>query len=513
MNARRKVPPRETLRERRRSQPVDFGWRPGDGKRTMTEILRPDLCVIGAGSGGLSVAAIAASFGVPVVLVEKGAMGGDCLNAGCVPSKALIAASERARAMSEAAVFGLGAQQPATDFAVLRDHVRGVVGAVAVNDSVARFEAMGVRVVKAQARFIDRLTAVAGEVTIQPRRFVIATGSRPAVPDIPGLADVGYMTNETIFDLGERPDRLIVIGGGPIGLEIAQAYRRLGCRVVVLEAHCVLPREDRELAQEIERQLVADGVELRQGVTVRRAAREQGRIVLTLAGEGGAAETVDGSHLLVATGRTPTAADLDLARAGVKHNPSGIVVDRGLRTTNRRIYAIGDCASGETHGYRFTHAANHHAGLVVRNALFRQRAVLDNAVIPRVTYTDPELAVVGLNEEEARARHRGLRILRWPVAENDRAQAERRVAGHVKAIVSRNGRILGCAIAAPGAGELIPLWTLAISKGMKAQDLAGIVIPYPTYSEISKRAAVEYLRPLARGVWVRRLVSFLRRLG
>jgi pyruvate/2-oxoglutarate dehydrogenase complex dihydrolipoamide dehydrogenase (E3) component len=479
----------------------------------MGDILRPDLCVIGAGSGGLSIAAIAASFGVSVVLVEKGEMGGDCLNVGCVPSKALIAASERAQAMREAAAFGLGSPRPKADFGILREHIRGVIGAIAPNDSVARFAAMGVRVVQAPARFIDRLTVVAGEATIQPRRFVIATGSRPAAPAIPGLAEVPYLTNESIFDLGEQPERLVVIGGGPIGLEIAQAYRRLGCKVIVLEAHRILPREDRELAQEIERQLLADGVELREGVSIARVAQEEARIVVTLQGESGASETVDGSHLLVATGRTPSIADLGLDLAGVKTNPSGIVVDRGLRTSNRRIYAIGDCASGETHGYRFTHAANHHAGLVVRSALFRLPVKLDNAVIPRVTYTDPELAVVGLGEEEARARHKQIRILRWPVAENDRAQAERRVAGHIKAIVAKDGRILGCAIAAPGAGELISLWTLAISKGMKAQDLAGIVIPYPTYSEISKRAAVEHLRPAARNAWVRRVITLLRRLG
>jgi pyruvate/2-oxoglutarate dehydrogenase complex dihydrolipoamide dehydrogenase (E3) component len=479
----------------------------------MGDILRPDLCVVGAGSGGLSVAAIAVSFGASVVLVEKGEMGGDCLNVGCVPSKALIAAAERAQAVREGAVFGLSASRPKADFAILREHIRGVIGAIAPNDSAERYAAMGVQVVRAHARFVDRLTIVAGDDTIQPRRFVIATGSRPAAPDIPGLADVAYLTNETVFDLAEQPERLAVIGGGPIGLEIAQAYRRLGCKVIVLEAHRILPREDRELAQEIERQLLADGVELRQGVSIARVAQEEARIVVTLQGEGGATETIDGSHLLVATGRTPSIADLGLDLAGVKTNPSGIVVDRGLRTSNRRIYAIGDCASGETHGYRFTHAANHHAGLVVRNALFRLPVKLDNAAIPRVTYTDPELAVVGLGEEEARARHKQIRILRWPVAENDRAQAERRVSGHIKAIVAKDGRILGCAIAAPGAGELISLWTLAISKGMKAQDLAGIVIPYPTYSEISKRAAVEHLRPAARNRWVRRAITLLRRLG
>jgi pyruvate/2-oxoglutarate dehydrogenase complex dihydrolipoamide dehydrogenase (E3) component len=488
-------------------------WGVYNGKTTMGDILRPDLCVIGAGSGGLSVAAIAASFGVSVVLVEKGEMGGECLNVGCVPSKALIAASERAQTMREAAAFGLAAQRPKADFEILREHIRGVIGAIAPNDSVARFTALGVTVIKAPARFIDRLAIVAGDTTIQPRRAVIATGSRPAAPPIPGLAETPHLTNETIFDLAEQPDRLVVIGGGPIGVEIAQAYRRLGTRVVVLEAHTVLPREDREMAATIERQLLEDGVELRQGVKVTRVAREERRIVVTIESEGGQTATVDGSHLLVATGRKPTMEDLGLEKAGVKTTPAGIVVDRALRTSNSRIYAIGDCAGGATEGYRFTHAANHHAGLVIRNALFRLPVKLDNTHIPRVTFTDPELAAVGLSEEEARARHKQIRVLRWAVEENDRAQAERRVAGHVKAIVAANGRILGCAIAAPGAGELISLWTLAISKGMKAQDLAGIVIPYPTYSEISKRAAVEFLRPAASGKWVRGAIRLLRRLG
>ncbi len=475
----------------------------------MGEIARPDLCVIGAGSAGLSVAAIAASFGVSVILVEKGEMGGDCLNVGCVPSKALIAAAERAQAMREAAAFGLGVRRPKTDFAVLRAHIRGVIAAIAPNDSVARYTAMGVRVIRAPGRFVDRLTLVAGEATIQARRFVVATGSRPALPPIPGLDGVACLTNETIFDLAEQPERLAVIGGGPIGLEIAQSYRRLGCKVVVLEAHRILPREDREMTEAVERQLLREGVELRQGVAIASAAASEGRIVLTL--EGG--DTVEASHLLVATGRRPALDDLGLDMAGVKTQPGGIVVDRGLRTSNRRIYAIGDCASGETKGYRFTHAANHHAGLVIRSALFRLPARLDNTLIPRVTYTDPEIAVVGLSEEEARARHRTIRVLRWPVAENDRAQAERRVEGHVKAITTKDGRILGCAIAAPGAGELIPLWTLAIAKKMKARDLAGIVIPYPTVSEISKRAAVEHLRPVSRNRWIRGLAALLRRLG
>jgi pyruvate/2-oxoglutarate dehydrogenase complex dihydrolipoamide dehydrogenase (E3) component len=229
--------------------------------------------------------------------------------------------------------------------------------------------------------------------------------------------------------------------------------------------------------------------------------------------DGADGERIEGSHILVATGRAPTTHGLGLEAAGIAFDKSGIIVDKGLRTTNRRVYAIGDCAGGEAGPYRFTHAANHHAGLVIRSALFRLPVRVDPAAIPRVVYTDPELAAIGLSEEEARARHRSIRILRWPLAENDRAQAERAADGHVKAIVTGRGTILGCAIAAPHAGELIVPWALALGKGLKVQDLAGLVFPYPTLSEVTKRAAVEFIRPGAQNPWVRRLIGAVRRLG
>ncbi|HEY8564199.1 MAG TPA: FAD-dependent oxidoreductase [Beijerinckiaceae bacterium] len=475
----------------------------------MADILTPDLCVVGAGSGGLSVAAIAASFGVSVVLVEKGALGGDCLNVGCVPSKALIAAADRAAAVREAGAFGVEAGEPRVDMGRVRAHVRHVMAAIAPNDSAERYGAMGVRVIAAEGRFTDRRSLEAGGQLIRARRFVLATGSRPAAPPIPGLDDVPYLTNETVFDLAETPRHLLVLGGGPIGIELAQAHRRLGAPVTLVEAGRLLPREDPEMAAVVERALRRDGVVLWTAAAVERAERRGETILLHLAG----GETLEGSHLLVAAGRRPSTEGLGLEAAGIAVEPAGITVDAGLRTTNRRVYAVGDCAGAGGGPYRFTHVANYHAGLVIRRALFRVPAKVDLAAIPRTIYTDPELASVGLTEAEARAAGRAFRILRWPVAENDRAQAERRPDGHVKVLVTPKGAILGCSIAAPGAGDLIPLWTLAVAKGLKIRDLAGIVMPYPTLSEVSKRAAVEFLRPSAQSPWVRRALSLLRRFG
>lgn len=481
----------------------------------MTKVLEPDLCVVGGGAAGLSVAAVAASFDASVVLVEKGAMGGECLNNGCVPSKSVIAAAAAAQARRTSGRFGVAPGEPEVDYAALRAHVRGVVDAIRPNDTVERYRAMGVTALTEHARFLDRRTLTVGETRVRPRRIVLATGSRALVPDIPGLADVPYLTNETVFDLAERPRRLVIIGGGPVGMELAQAHRRLGAEVVVLSASAALPRQDREVADIATAALRAEGVDLRESVEVVRIERGEGGALRTVirAGDGAPEERVDGSHLLVATGRRPTVDGLDLEKAGIAYDAGGIRVDRRLRTSNHRVYAIGDCATGGTGDLRFTHAASYHAGLAVRDALFRIPARIDVEAIPRVTYTDPEIATVGLSEEEAFRRDRKARILRWPLAENDRAQAERRTHGLIKAIVAGNGRVLGCAIAAPHAGELIAPWTLAVAKGLKAQDLAGTVMAYPTYSELTKRAAVEHLRPLSRNALVRAWLRVARSLG
>jgi pyruvate/2-oxoglutarate dehydrogenase complex dihydrolipoamide dehydrogenase (E3) component len=478
-------------------------------------LLKPDICVIGAGSGGLSVAAATAAFGVSVVLIEKGEMGGDCLNAGCVPSKALIAAGERVAALANIEAFGLAPTQTQANYARVRDHVRDVIAAIAPNDSVERFTALGVQVIRAAAHFVDRRTVEAGGQLIQARRFVIATGSRPFVPPIPGLAELPYLTNETVFDLSRRPTRLIVIGGGPIGCELAQAHRRLGTEVTLVEAQRLLAREDEEAAGVVRRHLLAEGIDLREGSMILRAeARGKTGVALVLAGQNqGTEEIITGSHLLVATGRKPVTDSLKLEAAGIKSDARGITVNKGLRTSNRRVFAIGDCASGATGGLQFTHAANYHAGLVIRSALFRLPVKLNNTLVPRVTFTDPEIASVGLSEADARAAHSNIQILRWPFAENDRAQAERQTSGHIKVIASAKGVILGATIVGKGAGELITPWTLALSKGLKLNDMAGIIIPYPTFSEVSRRAAITSIAPLASKPAIRRLIGFLRRFG
>ncbi|WP_436642325.1 dihydrolipoyl dehydrogenase family protein [Microbaculum sp. FT89] len=475
----------------------------------MADVLKPDICVIGAGSGGLSVAAAAAAFGVPVVLIEKGRMGGDCLNTGCVPSKALIAAARRAQAMRDAAPFGVAAVDPQVNFRKVHDHVHDVIDAIAPTDSVERFRAMGVTVLEAAARFEDPRTVIAGDTRIAARRFVVATGSKPAVPPIPGLDAVDYHTNETIFDVTRKPAHLIVIGGGPIGLELAQSFRRLGSEVTVLEADRALGREDPELAEVVLTRLALDGVRIRDKATVARVGKRGANGVRVVVETEAGKEAIDGSDLLVATGRAAVTAGLDLEKARVFADEKGIRVDRKLRSSNRKVYAVGDVARGP----QFTHVANYHAGIAVRNILFRLGAKVSYGHVPRVTYTDPELAQVGMTEAEAAERYGRIRVLRWPFGENDRARAERETDGFVKVVTTKGGRILGVGIAGAQAGEIIQMWGLAILKGLDIKAMTAFVSPYPTLSEIGKRAAIEFYRPSLSSPMVRRSIAFLRKFG
>jgi pyruvate/2-oxoglutarate dehydrogenase complex dihydrolipoamide dehydrogenase (E3) component len=471
----------------------------------MTRHLTPDLCVIGAGAGGLAVAAAAAQLGAAVVLVERGAMGGDCLNFGCVPSKSLLAASRIADLRQRASRFGIAYAAPTIDFAAVGDCVAQVVARIAPNDSVERFEALGVTVLRAEARFTSARTVQAADVEIRPRRFVIATGSHPAVPQIPGLDRAPYLTNETVFANRELPEHLIVIGGGPIGIEMAQAHRRLGARVSVLDLGPLLPRDDPELAALLGKRLADEGIVLRPQARI--VSLEPDGRGATVVLEGG--ERIAGSHLLVAAGRRPSVEALDLAAAGIAAGSQGIAVDARLRTTNRRAFAVGDVAGGP----QFTHVALYHAGIVIRNALFRIPARVDYGALPWVTYTDPELAQVGATEAAARASGGSVRVLRWPFAENDRAQTERDTKGLVKIVTRRNGRILGTSILGVGAGDLVLPWALAISQKLKIGALANLVVPYPTRGEAGKRAAGSFYTAALFSPRTRRIVRFLARFG
>lgn len=476
----------------------------------MSRSLTPDICVIGAGSGGLSVAAAAAAFGVDTVLIEKGEMGGDCLNYGCVPSKALIAAGKAARHAQEAERFGVTVPRVDVDFAAVNDHVRKVIAAIAPHDSQERFEGLGVTVIRAPARFRDPATVVAGEAEIRARRFVVATGSSPLVPPIPGLDTVPWHTNETIFTLRECPQHLLVIGGGPIGLELAQAHRRLGARVTVVEAARAMPREDPELAAIVLERLRTEGVELIEGASVTAVSGAPGAIRLTV-GEGDTAREIEGTHLLLAVGRKANVEGLGLEEAGVAFDRRGITVGADLRSTNRRVYAIGDVAGG----LQFTHVAGYHAGVVIRALLFRLPAKENREIIPRVTFTDPQIGHVGLDPDEARTRFgtARVRVLEAAFAGNDRAQAEARTDGLVRLVAGRGGRIVGASVVGAQAGEITNLLSLVVARKLSVRDLAGFVSPYPSLSEAVRRAAISYYADSARNPWIRRLIRFLARFG
>ena len=470
----------------------------------MSERIRTDLCIIGAGSGGLSVAAGAAQMGAEVVLVEGGKMGGDCLNYGCVPSKALIAAGKHAHAMTTGARFGVTPVVPKVDYAAAKDHVASVIAAIEPHDSQERFEGLGVRVIRAYGRFLSPTELEAGDVTIEARRFVVATGSSPLVPPIKGLDTVPFETNESIFDLRARPGHLLVIGGGPIGMELAQAHARLGSKVTVLEGLKAFGRDDPELAAIALERIRAEGVEVVEGAMAERIAGKAGAIrVETRDGP-----AYEGTHLLMAVGRKVNIEGLGLDAAGIEHDRTGITVDAGLRTTNRRVYAIGDVAGG----LQFTHVAGYHAGIVVRSALLGLPAKAKTAHLPWATYTDPEMAQVGQTEAEARKAHGdALTVVRAEYGENDRARAEGRTTGLVKVMVVK-GRPVGASIVGAQAGELIQTWALAIANGLKMTAIANMVAPYPTLGEVNKRAASAYFSPkLFDNPWVARIVRLVQR--
>ena len=458
----------------------------------MTERLDVDICVIGAGSAGLSVAAGASQLGQKVVLIERGQMGGDCLNTGCVPSKSLIAAARAAHAIRGARRFGVTAGEPAVDYRAVREHVRGVIADIAPTDSVERFTGLGVNVIRAAARFTATDEVEAGGARIRARRFVIATGSSAAVPPIPGLKDIPYLTNETVFDLEHAPGHLLVIGGGPIGCELAQALQRLGCEVtLVQDAAHVLEREDEDAAAIIQRALVRDGVQLVLSAEVLSVQREGSEKVVRIRHPGGEAEArVD--EILVAAGRLPNVEDLGLEAVGVEYERRrGVVVDDHLRTTNPRIFAAGDVCMD----WKFTHAADFAARIVIQNALFFGRKRLSALHMPWCTYTTPELAHVGLSTAQAQARGIATDTFIRPLAEVDRAVIDGEEDGFVKVLVKRGtDRILGATIVATHAGDLISEISLAMVARVGLATLATVIHPYPTQADAIRHIGDLYNR-------------------
>lgn len=456
------------------------------------EQIKTDILVIGAGSGGLSVAAGAVQMGASVILLEGGEMGGDCLNYGCVPSKSLLAMGKKALTQD-------------VPYAEAMGHVQQVIDTIAPVDSQDRFEGLGVRVIREYGHFVSPKEVEAGPYRIKARRIVIATGSSPMVPPIAGLEDVPYLTNETLWKLQDKPEHLIILGGGPIGLEMAQAHVRLGSKVTVVEAASALGRDDPEMAALVLQRLRAEGVEILEHTSVANVAQAGEGVLVTLSD----GPSITGSHLLIAAGRVPNTDKLNLAAAGIELDGRSIRVNAQLKTTNRRVYAIGDV----TGLMPFTHTAGYQAGVIIRSALFGLPAKAKHDHIPYATYTQPELAQVGLTEAQARKKHGDrLEVARFEIHHNDRAIAEGKAHGLIKVMVVK-GRPVGVSIVGDQAGELIALWSMAIANRMSMAQVSAMVAPYPTYAEINKRAAGAYFTPrLFDNPTVKRVVGLVQRL-
>ena len=464
-----------------------------------------DLIVIGAGSAGLTAAGGAAMFGLRVALIERGAMGGECLNTGCVPSKALIAAAKRAQVGRVADRLGVGLSPPIVDVSGVRAHIEATIASIAPHDSQERFESMGIEVIRAPARFLDGRTVSLGNRRLTAPRIVIATGSHPAIPSIPGLAAVPYLTNETLFRLEALPDHLLVLGGGAMGCEMAQAFRRLGSRVTIIESGRPLSRDDPDAAEIVVARLVDEGVAVIADAEVTRVEWAKPDITVTTTD----GRRLSGSHLLVATGRGVDVDDLDVGAAGVRIEPDGITVDSRRRTSNKRIFAIGDCRAGP----RFTHVAGYEGSLVALQLATGWPTAVDWRALPRVTYTDPEIAQIGLTEHEARERHGAVEVIREAFADNDRAIAEADTTGFLK-LVRHRGKVIGVTIVGAGAGELLLPWAQIITGKASTFALGSAIIPYPTRSDIAKAAAFAAWRPVVFGTvptaWAKTLARLRR---
>lgn len=452
---------------------------------------RYNLVVVGGGTAGLVAAAGAAGLGARVALIERRLLGGDCLNHGCVPSKAIIRAARAAADRRRGSEFGLPPDDGAVDFPAVMERMRRLRADIAPHDSAARFRSLGIDVFLGDASFVGPDAVSVDGVELRFARACIATGARPVVPPIPGLVETGFRTNETIFTLTELPRRLAVIGSGPIGCELAQAFARFGAAVTIIDvAPTILPREDPDAARFVFDAMTRDGVSFRLGTTVRAAERSPSGRTLLLAGPAGD-ERLEVDEILVAVGRAPNVEGMGLERAGVAFDArSGVEVDDFLRTTNRRIYAAGDVCSPR----KFTHAADAQARIVIRNALFFGRAKASRLVMPWCTYTDPEIAHVGLYGHEAKAQGIETTTIAVPLAATDRATLDGDEG--LLALLLRSGtdRILGATLVGPHAGETISELTLAIAKGIGLGALADVIHPYPTQAEVIKRAADAYNR-------------------
>jgi len=466
--------------------------------------IKTDICVIGAGSGGLSVAAGAVQMGASVVLIEKSKMGGDCLNYGCVPSKSLLSASHIVNTVKSANKFGIHIDNYTVNYEEVFNHIHDVINTIAPNDSIERFEKLGVKVIKGVASFKNSKEVTVNDKIISAKYFIIATGSKPVILPIKGLDTVQYLTNETIFDLKKTPEHLIVIGGGPIGCELSQGICQLGAKVSIIQRSRILAKDDPELTKFVHDKLIKDGMDVYEKTSIDFVENVDGKIHVCFQYKD---KTVNltGSHLLLSVGRQPDIEGLNLDAANIEYSNRGIHINSRLRTNNKKIFALGDAALG----YKFTHMAGYQSGIIIRNILFRIPAKVNYNAVPWVTYTEPELAHVGMHEDEARKKYKDLKVLKRPFTENDRAQSELKTEGLIKVVTRKNGQILGASIVGSNSGDLIGTWCLAISQNLKIGAVAGAILPYPTRGEINKQVAGSFYTPMLFSDRTRKIVKFI----
>jgi len=467
-----------------------------------------DICILGAGSAGLSIASGAAQLGRSVVLFEAAKMGGDCLNYGCVPSKALIAAGKHAHAFSTGEVFGVKVEKPVVNFETVKAYIQGVIDHIAPHDSQERFEELGCTVVRERASFKDQNTVESDTTEVKAKRFVVAVGSRAAAPPIPGLADTPYLTNESIFSVEKQPKKLLIIGAGPIGLEIGQAFKRLGSDVEIVDIAKPLQQAEPGHAQVLVDALTKEGVVFHTPAKTKLIRKTKMGVAIDF--EDGSSLT--GSHLLVAAGRTPNLDGLALENAGIEYDRRGIDVSVSLRSSNKRVYAAGDVAKGMG---GLTHAAGYHAGQLIRNFYFSPPFMGDmlgkanTTRMPAVVYSVPELASIGMTEAKAKEAGHDVRCVSWHFEENDRSIAEHSGNGGVKIVATKKGKILGASVVGESAGEIIHMISVAMTNKVKISGLAQIISPYPTRSEAVKRAASSWYTDALFSERTRKIAGFL----
>ncbi len=471
------------------------------------DTITSDICVVGAAAAGLAVATAAAAFGRSVVLVDPDQLGREPLRHGPIAQRALAAVANRAYVMRTAGAFGIPGREPDIDMRAVNQRISNVVSEVAPRFGAERFAGLGIRIVHGTGRFINKRTLAVGEQRIRARRFVIATGTLQSAPAIPGLNSVPYLTAESVFNSQERLHNLIIIGGSRESLELAQSYSRLGSRVIVLEPGKALGDEDPELSKFLVEQLGEEGIAVHENTKVDSVDGGLGRVRVHVT-IGDEKHVVEGSNLLVAAPRKPATADLGLEAAGIRHDDRGIKVNAGLKTSNRRVFAVGEVAAAAG-----AQTPDYQASVVIQRALLHFRARLDESLISRVTVTQPELAYVGLSEVQAAKAAKKIHVLRWPYRENDRAVAEGEVVGHVKVITSRDGRILGAGIVGAAAGELIGVWALALAQGLNIKAMTAWVPPYPALGDINSRVAVSYFAARPGNPTLRKFIDFLAKFG